>query len=98
MEWNLLPKLLIARLCIELAKNKYKGPTGREYVEQYAVSLYTHIKVECSYINNLVLFAYKGQQIMEVHASRVTTHNSIRLSEEEAEKVNAMIGIIDMLD
>lgn len=97
MEWNLNSKLLLEGFCLELAKRRYKETAGKVTAQSYAWSIYCQTDVYYLHlVDKIVIFAYKGQEILRVPSSRITTHNSdIWLTEEEAEKSNAMIGLID---
>ena len=95
MEWNLNSKLLLAGFCLELAKGRYKETAGGDTVQRYAWNIYCQTDVEYSPLDKIVVFAYKGQEIIRVSNNRVTSNNDIWLTEEEADKANAMIGLID---
>lgn len=99
MKWNGHSRLLRTAFCLELAKDKFnKAALGEDYAQQYAWNLYFQIDVEYSPIDNLVLFTYRGQEILRVPRNRITIKTDIRLSEDEVDKANTMISIIDMID
>ena len=98
MEWDGHSRLLLASFCLELAKNKFKETKEGNIFQTYAWNLYTQIDVEYCYFNNFLLFVYKGQEILKISSSKITHNKEIRISEEEADKANTMIGMIDMLD
>ena len=98
MKWDFLPKLLAAKFCMELSRDRFKDSLDNGHVQEYSEytsNLYRQINVELSPFDNTILFAYKGQTILRVPRSRITSDNCIRLSEEETDKANAMIGLID---
>lgn len=99
MEWNFSSRLIRAGFCLELAKDKFnRSALGKDDIQKYAWDIYSQINVEYSPPDNFILFAYKGQQILRVPRNRISIKTDIRLLEDEANKANTMIEIIDMLD
>lgn len=98
MKWDAHSKMIIASFCMEVSKSKFNGTADGGIASKDAWNLYTQVDVEyCDFDNFVLLFTYRGQEVLKIYSSRITRDMEIRLSEEEVDKAITMIALIDQL-
>lgn len=99
MKWDAHSRMIIASFCLEVTKSRFNGTADEGSIaHKYACDLCTQVDVEyCDSDNFVLLFTYRGQEVLKIYSSRITRNMEIRLSKEEADKANTMIALIDQL-
>lgn len=82
--------------CVLLAKNKF---TNIDEIYKYGCQIQPKIHVQYDIFNDLLVIAYRGSTILEIDRCRIRESmgniESFRLLNEECEKANAMIALLD---
>ena len=78
----------------ELAKNRYNISGSNDDILRYGNLIYRHMSYEFLVPDDEVVILYRGQEILRLDRCRVKLY-PLSLSEEEADKANSLICLID---
>jgi len=91
--------LLVVDFCYEVSA---KLLTEDFNIDVYAWGIYAYAEAKIIYPSKETLFFYKGQEVLRLDRGRITRKTGVEefnlnLSQEEVDKVNTMIILIDEL-
>ena len=87
-------RAFITGICYQLAKNKYNISGSNDDILRYGNLIYRHMSYEFLVPDDEVVILYRGQEILRLDRCRVKLY-PLSLSEEEADKANSLICLID---
>lgn len=97
MAWDFTKKNEVEQIgipfCRELGKKRFPNNTYNGL--KYGGKIYSKLQVEYDIFSDSVVFCYRGQELVSICKWRFRTGLPFMLSQEEADKANCIISLID---